>query len=275
MISSPGLWVTGWLAAAIVMLGFWAQQRARRNATAVDFAWAANLGLLALFFACMGDAPPARRALLALIAGAWSLRLSLHLLFDRVLGKEEDGRYRALRASWGDKAQRNFFLFYQAQALLDAILALPFLLIARNPARAIAPVEFAGAALLVLALAGESLADRQLAHHRADPGNRGRTCRAGLWRFSRHPNYFFEWLNWCAFALVALPAPLGWLGLLSPALMLYLVLRVTGIPPSEARALESRGEDYRDYQRTTSAFFPWFPGGSRPAGAASTERRSV
>ena len=83
--------------------------------------------------------------------------------------------------------------------------------------------------------------------------------RAGVWRYSRHPNYFGQWLTWYAYALVALAAPYGWIGLISPALMLYLILRVTGIPPTEAQALKSRGDDYRRYQRETSAFVPLPP----------------
>ena len=111
----------------------------------------------------------------------------------------------------------------------------------------------------VLAVAGESLADWQLAQFKRNPASRGRTCRAGLWRYSRHPNYFFEWLVWVAFALFAVSSPLGFLALACPAAMLYLLLQVTGIPATEAQAVLSRGDDYRNYQATTSMFVPWFP----------------
>ncbi len=250
---------SGWLLAATVMAVLWAIQRRTRNATAVDVAWAANLGLLAALYAVAADGLPLRRALLALVAGAWSLRLASHLLVDRVLGRAEDGRYERLRKEWGARADARFFVFYQFQALLDAVLSVPFLLVCRNAAPQLHPFEFAGAGLLAAALAGESLADAQLQRHRSEPANKGKTCRSGLWRYSRHPNYFFEWLNWCGFALMAWSAPFGWLGLLSPLLMLVFILKVTGIPPTEAQAVLSRGEDYRRYQRTTSAFLPWFP----------------
>jgi len=138
-------------------------------------------------------------------------------------------------------------------------LALPFLL-ACGSAAPLGALDAAGVALWFVGLAGESLADRQLAAFKSRSQNRGRTCREGLWSVSRHPNYFFQWLLWCAYALFALGAPFGWLGLASPAVMLALILFVTGIPPTEEQALRSRGEDYRDYQRTTSAFVPWFPG---------------
>ena len=104
-----------------------------------------------------------------------------------------------------------------------------------------------------------SLADRQLSAFKADPANRGRTCRQGLWRWSRHPNYFFEWVHWLAYVPLAWGSSWWPATLLAPAIMLYLVTKVTGIPPTEAQSLRSRGEDYADYQRTTSAFFPWPP----------------
>jgi steroid 5-alpha reductase family enzyme len=259
--SAPALWVLGWGLCALTMALAWARQRTTRDATAVDVVWTVNLGLLALVYAALGSGAPARRVLLAILVGAWCARLSLHLLRTRLLVPEhdEDRRYAALRGTWGPRAQRNFFWLYQAQALLDALLSVPFLLTALDGDARIGALEVAAVLLLVLSVVGESAADRQLAAFKSDPAHRGRTCRVGLWRYSRHPNYFFEWLAWCAFALLALGAPLGWLGLSAPALMLLLLLKVTGVPPSEAQALRSRGDDYRDYQRTTSAFFPWIP----------------
>ena len=106
---------------------------------------------------------------------------------------------------------------------------------------------------------GESLADRQLSRFRENPVNNGRVCRVGLWKYSRHPNYFFEWLHWLAYIPIAVGSPLLPAMALAPALMLIFILFVTGIPPIEKRAVLSRGEEYRRYQRTTSSFFPWFP----------------
>jgi steroid 5-alpha reductase family enzyme len=250
----------GALLVGVVMTALWARQLATRNATAVDVAWTANLGLLALLYAWLGGGWGPRRIALATAVGAWSLRLAWHLYDDRVRGEDrEDGRYRELRAKWGASAPRNFLFFYWAQGALDLLLAVPFLLMAQNATAEFSTLEFVAAALFVLSLAGESLADRQLAAFRAEPANRGRTCRVGLWRLSRHPNYFFEWLQWCAFALAASAAPWGGLAVGAPLLMLFLILKVTGIPPTEAQALRSRGDDYRRYQRTTSAFVPWFP----------------
>ena len=240
------------------MAALWALQVQTRDASHVDVGWAYLLGFLALLDAALGGGSAAHRALIAVLGGVWSLRLGTYLLVNRVLGKEEDGRYRELRRRWGDRANSRFFVFFQAQALLDVVFSVPFLLVAFDGG-ALGPLQWAGVALWLVGMLGEAAADRQLASWRADPANRGLTCRAGLWRTSRHPNYFFEWLIWVAFALVALPAPYGWLGLVAPALLLFFLFRVTGIPATEAQALRSRGEDYRSYQRETSVFVPWFP----------------
>jgi steroid 5-alpha reductase family enzyme len=108
----------------------------------------------------------------------------------------------------------------------------------------------------VVSIAGEVAADRQLAAWRADPANAGKTCRAGLWNLSRHPNYFFEWLHWVGWSVIALGSPTGWVALFVPVFLLALLFRVTGIPETEAQALRSRGEDYRRYQQEVSVFVP-------------------
>jgi protein-S-isoprenylcysteine O-methyltransferase Ste14 len=115
-----------------------------------------------------------------------------------------------------------------------------------------------GAQMMLLAVGGEALADHQLHAHRRDPAQHGRTCRRGLWAWSRHPNYFFEWLTWCGIALVAAPAA-GWWAALQPVAMFVLVRFVSGVPYTELQALKSRGDDYRRYQQETNAFVPWWP----------------
>lgn len=245
-----------WLLAAAMMTLGWRWQRARSNAGIVDVLWSAGLGGAAVLFALLGDGAAAPRFALAALGGLWSWRLAQHL-WKRVRGESEDGRYRALRERWhGD--QRKLFAMFQFQALLIALFALPFLAVARNP-RSL-PIALAGGIVIwLVAVAGESIADRQLARFRADPANRGKTCRDGLWRYSRHPNYFFEWLHWFAYVLLAVGSPLWWLAWSGP-LVMYLFLRyLSGIPLTEAHALASRGDDYRAYQRATPMLFPWFP----------------
>ena len=110
----------------------------------------------------------------------------------------------------------------------------------------------------LIAVGGESVADWQLKQFRGNPANKGKICQQGLWCYSRHPNYFFEWLVWVSFFVFALGAPWGWTSVFCPALMLFFLLRVTGIPMTEELSVRSKGEAYRQYQRTTSPFVPWF-----------------
>lgn len=245
------------------MLATWLVQRRTHNAAIVDITWTLLLGALALLYAATGGGDPAARVVMAVVAVAWSARLGLHLA-RRVVGAPEDGRYRELRERWGDHADRKMLVFFLIQGLLDVLLATSFLVVAWDP-RPLAPARAALAlAIAAIAIGGEAFADAQLAAHKADPANRGKTCRSGLWRYSRHPNYFFEWLHWLVYPILAMGAPWWILTGIAPILLLFFLLRVTGIPATEAQALKSRGDDYRRYQRTTSAFVPWFPREARP-----------
>jgi steroid 5-alpha reductase family enzyme len=246
--------------AALVMLAVWLTALRIGNAGIVDIAWSFNFAALAWLFAVVSPGYMPRRIVVAVIVTFWSFRLGGYL-YARVMGHHpvEDGRYQQLRLDWAPHANRAFFGFFELQALLNVILSLPFLLASRNPDPSFSALEGAAVGLWAIALLGEATADRQLDRFRKDPANRGRTCRVGLWRYSRHPNYFFEWLVWVAYFLLALGAPGGSVAVYCPLLMLYFLFRVTGIPMTEAQALKSRGDEYRDYQRTTSAFVPWFP----------------
>jgi steroid 5-alpha reductase family enzyme len=226
----------------------------------VDVVWSYAFGLIAGFYALVGQGWPTRRALLALLVCAWSLRLGTHLLVR--LAKHhpsEDPRYDAMRKRWSGQVERRMATFFQQQAASVVVLGVPFLLIATNPRPGLAPLEWAALALWCVAVLGEALADAQLAAFKRAPGSRGQVCRRGLWRYSRHPNYFFEWLIWMSYGLFALAAPWGWLGLIAPAAILYLLLRVTGIPLTEQQTVLSKGAAYVRYQKSTNAFFPWPP----------------
>ncbi|GDY13246.1 membrane protein [Planctomycetota bacterium] len=247
--------------ASLLMVVLWELQRRLKDAALVDAGWALALGASAVFVAASGTGHPLNRLLIAVLGGLWGLRLGLHLLHDRVLSTAgEDGRYQAMRRAMGSRAQLGFFGFFQLQAAAVAVLAMPFALVAANPVWSW-PLAIAAITLWLVSIIGEAVADRQLADFRKDPAMRGQVCQIGLWRYSRHPNYFFEWLHWWAYAVVAAgnPAWWGWLGFAAPPLMLVLLLKVSGIPFTEQQALRSRGAAYARYQRTTSAFFPWFP----------------
>jgi steroid 5-alpha reductase family enzyme len=226
----------------------------------VDIAWSYAFALLAIFYAVLASGWPMRRALIATLAVLWSLRLGTHL-YRRVMGQHpvEDGRYVQLRRDWAGNFAPKMFGFFQLQAVSVVLLGLAFFISCLNPTPQLHPLEVAGALLGLLAWGGESLADAQLAAFKRNPANQGRVCATGLWRYSRHPNYFFEWLIWVAYFVFALASPLGWVAIIGPAGMLYLLLRVTGIPLTEEQSLRSKGDAYRRYQQTTSAFVPWLP----------------
>lgn len=256
------LLVWGLVGTSTLMLLTWIAHLKTRNAGWVDVAWAAGLGGLALVYGMAGPGDFSRRLLVAFMGGLWGLRLSTHLFFRVLRDPHEDGRYQAMRQDWGGTIELKFLGFFLFQGLLDVFLAMPFLFACLDPSPRLHPLAWAGAVLWALAILGESLADRQLQQFKQNPLNRGKVCRDGLWNFSRHPNYFFEWLIWVAFALLATPSPWGWTAWSCPLLMLFFLLRVTGIPATEAQSLRSKGEAFRRYQREVSAFVPWFSKGN-------------
>lgn len=261
-LDPPALLLGTALLAVTGMSAVWLLQMRTRNAGYVDVAWAALLAATALLYGSFGPGAGVPRLLIAMLGGIWGARLALHLL-SRVLHEAEDGRYAALRAHWQGH-QGKFFGFFMAQALLVVLFSLPFLAVATNPHTALSLPMLLGVLVWFGSLAGESLADLQLARFRRCPGNRGKTCRRGLWSWSRHPNYFFEWLHWFAYVLLAWGSPLWWLSWVGPIAMLVSLLWVTGIPYTEQQALRSRGDEYRRYQQDVSRFFPWPPRRVRP-----------
>lgn len=257
----------GSLTLVATMAGLWWTHGRRGNAGIVDVAWTLGVGGLALAY-CLaaGEGNPVRRVMLGIIVAFWSIRLALHIL-HRVRRMPEDGRYSAMKEAWGDQAPKKMFYFFMFQAIAATAFSLPMLLAASNT-NDIGFLDFAAVGLAMIVLAGEGIADRQLQQFREDSTNRGKTCRQGLWRYSRHPNYFFEWLHWFVYVLLAWTAPFGWLSIIAPLAMLYFVLYVTGVPPTEQQAILSRGDDYRKYQRETSVFFPWPPKSNRSSAVA-------
>jgi len=237
----------------------WLVYLATDRADWIDVAWAFSLGGLAALFAVMGHGDPGRRLLMGAVGGLWGLRLGLHLGLRVAFHGREDGRYTQLRADWGRNLRWKFLGFFLLQGVLNLLLGLPFLFAAFAPGSGIPWWAWTGAALTAAAIAGEGLADHQLRAFKADPGNRGQVCRRGLWGWSRHPNYFFEWLVWIGFALAAQGTAWALLAFLAPALILHFLLRVTGIPATEAQSLRTKGEAYRRYQREVSPFLPLPP----------------
>ena len=252
-----------WAVTVFVMFAFYLIQLRTKNATLVDAVWAGGLAFTACFYAVTGNGAANRRILLAVLGGVWGLRLAFYLA-ARAMNGPEDGRYAMLRDQWGDAAAKNFFLFYQVQASWVVLFSIPFLVVSRNERALWAWHDVAAILVWLAAVGGETLADWQLNRFRADPAHQGKTCRNGLWKYSRHPNYFFEWLHWFTYVFLATGSTWWWVSLSGPVIMLLFLYKVTGIPYTEKRALRSRGDDYRRYQETTSAFIPWRPkGGDR------------
>jgi len=246
------------IACCTIMAIVWLWAKRINNAGVVDVFWAVNFPVITIITFFLSDGYETRKLLICSLFIIAELRLGTHL-WQRVIGhlNEEEGRYQQLRKEWGDKSDRNFFFFFQFQALSNLILALPFFIITANQTKEIAVVEYIGVGIWVISFFGEMIADRQLAAFKKDPKNKGKVCDQGLWYYSRHPNYFFEWLTWMAYFVFALASPLGIIAIISPLIILYLLLKVTGVPNNEEQNLRSKPIAYKKYQKTTSAFFPW------------------
>ena len=234
----------------------WVIQLRTRNAAIVDTVWAASFPLVVMIYFFLADGYAVRQWLVLATVTGWGFRLASYL-YVRTMGEPEDARYTTLRKQWGSKQDILMLRFYYFQALLVVMLSLPFALIMVNTTQALNYFEFAGASIWLIAVMGESAADAQLKKFKGDPANKGRICNTGLWHYSRHPNYFFEWLVWVAYFVMALGSPWGLTSVLCPLAMYYFLTKVTGIAYTEAQMLKSKGSAFEEYQKTTPAFFPW------------------
>lgn len=248
------LWA--WAPMAVVMLLLWLRQIQTRNAGTVDVAWAFGSGATGAWFALAGTGESDwRQWLVAAMALFWGVRLGV-FLYKRVTSETEDGRYRYLREYLGPKANLFHFAFFQVQGAWVLLFAAPMWAAGNAGGAALAWTDLLGVVIWVAAMAGEAVADNQLARFRADPSNRGKVCNIGMWRYSRHPNYFFEWLHWFAYVAIAIDSEYWWVALMGPVVMYVFITRITGVPYTEQQSLRSRGDAYRAYQQSTPMFFP-------------------
>jgi steroid 5-alpha reductase family enzyme len=251
----------------------WLAQQKIGNSGWIDVSWSLGVGVtavVAVLMALQHGWLHWRQVVIAMIAACWSLRLGLHIA-RRTRAATDDSRYRDLIKQWGADAPRRMFWFLQSQAIVGALLSLSVAIAASNQNPVVRVQDLVGLVIFLIAIVGEAVADRQLAAFRANPANRRSICDVGLWAWSRHPNYFFEWLFWVAFPIFAIDLsghnPYGWLSSAAPICMYWVLVRVSGIPPLEAHMRRSRGEAFREYQNRTSAFFPFPPAlhaGKRP-----------
>ena len=247
----------GLIVMIFLMTILWILHIPLKNAGIVDIGWGGGLIILSLIYYFLGPGYELRKLLITLMVIIWGSRLTFHLARRVFSESEEDGRYQNMRARWKGNINIKFLYFFEAQGILNVILSFPFLFVALNKSTEIAFIEWLGVLIWLTGLIGETLADKQLRDFKLDPANKGHVCKIKLWSFSRHPNYFFEFLIWIGYSVTALSSPFGWIGVLSPLIILYLLLNVTGVPATEEQALKTKGQEYKNYMETTSKFIPW------------------
>lgn len=243
------LYMTAWFAVALV----------KKDNSVADVAWGPGFVLIAgytFFFRRTSLFPP---VMVSSLVGVWGLRLAYHI-FQRNRDKGEDPRYAAWRAKWGRTfVWRSYLQIFLLQGSFMLVIALPVVLV--NTYRWPYPpggrgVWPAGLLVWTLGFLLEAVGDAQLARFKRDPENKGKILERGLWRYTRHPNYFGESLMWWGIFLVALEVPGGWATAVSPVLITFLLAKVSGVPMLEKRYAGNAA--FQDYARRTSAFVPWF-----------------
>ena len=251
-----------WVLLIVTMATGWVYQRRVKNSGFVDVFWTFGVGISGIIVALVpfvGAMPSTRQVVVGALVAVWMLRLGLHMLV-RVAPGPEDLRYVQFRKEWGADFQRRLFWFMQNQAYGSILFPLAIYVAAHNPAPWPRVADFVAIAILLIAIGGEALADRQLKNFKADQANRGGICDRGLWSLSRHPNYFFEWLGWFAYPVMAIDFTgayvLGFLALGAPALMYYVLIRYSGLPPLDAHMARTRGDAWRAYVARTNALLP-------------------
>jgi steroid 5-alpha reductase family enzyme len=248
---------------AVVMTAAWATQRAANNSGWIDVFWTYGTGaagVTAALWPFSGD-PTLRQMMVAALVAVWAIRLGTYILRRVATSHQEDARYAKFKAEWGDKYQSKIYWLILPQALITTIMMVSVELAANRPVSGLDGRDLLGCAILVIAIGGESLADAQLARFKKANRHKGAICQAGLWSWSRHPNYFFEWFGWLAYPVIALnlASPVTVLTLAAPAMMFVVLRFITGVPPLEDTMLQSRGDAFRAYQHRTSAFIPLPP----------------
>lgn len=246
----------GFIGAFILFVILWLIQVIRKDAGWVDVGWTAGVGLLASWLVCVGEGWQPRRCLVGTLIVIWALRLVTYIIKDRLLRADEDSRYQTLRAYWGKRANLGFFFFFTLQSFLVVLFVIPLLPALNHPTQNWTLFDLLGLSLWLLSMGGEWFADWQLTRFRRDPSHQDKVCRVGLWNRSRHPNYFFEWLQWIAYLLFSFGGPDAYLSWIGPLAMYLFLMKLTGIPHVEREALAKRGAAYATYQREVPMFFP-------------------
>lgn len=242
----------------VVMFIGWVVQRAVNNGGWTDVFWTYGTGVTCAAAALVpGPGPGWRHVLVAAMVFIWAARLGTYVAV-RVARGPEDVRYATMRKEAGAGFQRQMFRLLIVQGPVTGLLSIAILFAARQPAPEVRVWDLLGVAIMVAAIACEGLADRQMKQFKQDKSNHGKVCDAGLWGWSRHPNYLFEFLGWFAYPVIGITLANGWslLSLIAPALMFAVLRYATGVPPLEEAMLRSKGDAYRQYQDKVGAIFP-------------------
>jgi len=242
-----------------LMLILWVISLSIKNSSIVDIFWGFGFVLVGwLYFLLTPNGFLLRKIILLALSSIWGFRLTLHVLI-RNFGKPEDYRYQKWRSEspqiWWIKSLLQVFLL---QGSLMWVISAPLLAAqVSTPLQKITVFDYLGVALWVVGFIFESVGDAQLAKFKADPANKGKVLSTGVWRYTRHPNYFGDSAQWWGYYLMALAAG-GWWTIFSPILMTLLLIKVSGVALLEKTIIDRKSE-YTEYVRTTSPFIPWFP----------------
>ncbi len=250
-------WLMGAAAIWVAVTLLWFVSVRLTDASIIDSFWGPGFGLAVSAYAWAGGGDPTRAALVVTLTWIWGLRLGGHI-FLRNHGRGEDPRYQAFREHYGRERYWwfSYFQVFLLQGALIVLVSAPLLWAAAQPAP-LGILDVAGGLLWAIGFGFEAIGDWQLAHFKADPAHRGRIMDRGLWRYTRHPNYFGNACLWWGFYLIACAVPWGWLTLPAPLLMTWLLVRVSGMALTE-KVMHAR-PGYAEYVARTSAFVPWPP----------------
>ena len=248
----------GLAAVAGMMTVVWLVSLAKKDASIVDIVWGPAFALLAWVYWAAGPGSGARRLLVPCLVTVWALRLAIYILW-RNKGGGEDYRYAAMRRKYGRAfAPLSLVIVFWLQAVLAWLIGMPLFQVQASGDGGLGWLDLLGLALFATGLFFEAVGDYQLARFKADPANRGKVMDRGLWRYTRHPNYFGDATLWWGLACFALATPGSAWTLFGPVLMTFLLLKVSGVALLE-KGLGSSKPGYEEYVRRTSAFIPWPP----------------